>query len=129
MAEANLSSPHTMIDAANGTDELDISSDSPATPTPLPSMSSAARSAASTPLSRRLVVVQPDAAGVSVLIERVMDQCGLTQGELARRLGVTKQAVSQYKYFKRANPSVVTLAKLCLAAGGRLLVELPSRAR
>lgn len=86
---------------------------------PLPSSSS------SPPSHPRAVLVADDRA-VSGLITLLLDRSGVSQHELARRLGIKVQSISQYKRGKRANPSVKWLARLVEAVGGKLYVEFPS---
>jgi transcriptional regulator with XRE-family HTH domain len=55
----------------------------------------------------------------SELIRDVRHQGGLTQGELARRAGVTQSAIAQLER-PGANPSVARLETVLRAAGRRL---------
>lgn len=78
-----------------------------------------------TPSSRLVVVVGDDRALVS-LMDQLFKQSGLTQVELAERLGVRKQTINQYLNYRRCNPSVLWLMRFAEACGGRLIMEIPS---
>jgi transcriptional regulator with XRE-family HTH domain len=53
-------------------------------------------------------------------------RAGLTQAELARRLGVSQAAVAKLES-PRANPTVDTLDKALWATGHRLTLDAPAR--
>jgi transcriptional regulator with XRE-family HTH domain len=56
------------------------------------------------------------------------EQAGLSQKELARRLGVSQQAVAQAERWT-ANPTVALMSRWAEACGGqlRLMIEQPSQ--
>lgn len=87
---------------------------------PLPSSSSFP------PSHPRAVLVADDRA-VASLITLLLDRSGVSQHELARRLGIRVQSLAQYKRGKRSNPSVKWLARLVEACGGKLYVEFPTQ--
>lgn len=62
------------------------------------------------------------------LIQLLIDRSGVSQAELARRLGITPQALGQYvKARRRATFHwLVRLAQVC---GGKVTVEFPSLAQ
>lgn len=105
----------------------DLDTGAATAPTPIPSFSSAARSAVSVPYSSRLMAVPLDPDGVHVIIERLIAESGLTQSEIARRMGISKQSVSQYVQLRRKRPSIIWLARLALVCGSRILVEAPAK--
>lgn len=74
------------------------------------------------PATRTAAVVADDRA-VVYLIDQLILKSGLTQSEIARRLGIKLQSLNQYR--RRKRPGVVWLAKLAEACGGRLYMELP----
>lgn len=83
-------------------------------------------SASSPPSLPRTVVVADDRA-VASLISDLIERTGVSQHELARRLGIKVQSINQYKMAKRANPSIKWLMRLIEAGGGRLVVEYPEK--
>ncbi len=60
------------------------------------------------------------------LLKRARRHAGLTQAELARRLGVSQAAVAKLES-PRANPTVDTLDKALWATGHRLTLDAPER--
>lgn len=74
-----------------------------------------------------VVLVEPDpSAAVPILLPKAREQAGLTQGELANRLGVTYQAVQKWER-AGANPTVATIQRVLRALGRRLEMELLPR--
>jgi DNA-binding XRE family transcriptional regulator len=60
------------------------------------------------------------------------ERAGVSQRELAKRLGVSQPAIAKLESGKVKNVGVVTLARYAAALGGRLKIdftEAPSRAR
>lgn len=102
---------------------LSSSSDSspiPLTPlVPLPSYSSY------TPSPSYAALVNDHRAVLS-LIELLLTKSGLSQAELARRMGVKPVTVNHYFRLRR-RPSLMWMLRFIEAVGGKLLVELPSR--
>jgi transcriptional regulator with XRE-family HTH domain len=62
----------------------------------------------------------------SSLLRDARRRAGLTQAELARRLGVSQAAVAKLES-ARANPTVDTLDKALWAAGHRLTLDATAR--
>jgi transcriptional regulator with XRE-family HTH domain len=60
------------------------------------------------------------------LLRDARRRAGLTQTDLARRLGVTQAAVAKLES-PRANPTVDTLDKALWATGHRLSLDAPAR--
>jgi len=88
----------------------------PLSPSPVPSTAPASSRATS------LTVLDNDAA-IAHLIITILGRSGLPDAELARRMGLKKASLAQYKYGYRSHPSARWLARLVQAAGGRLVVE------
>jgi len=65
-------------------------------------------------------------AEVSRLIRDARAQAGMTQAELAQRLGVSQPAVAKLER-PGANPTVETLDRVLRAAGHRLMLDAPAR--
>lgn len=59
----------------------------------------------------------------NLLIRRARQEAGLTQGQLARRLGVTQAALARLER-GGSNPTVATLDRVVRAAGRRLELRL-----
>jgi transcriptional regulator with XRE-family HTH domain len=59
----------------------------------------------------------------AALINRARSEAGLTQGQLARRLGVTQAAVARLES-PAANPTIATLQRVLRAAGHELELRL-----
>jgi transcriptional regulator with XRE-family HTH domain len=62
----------------------------------------------------------------SSLLRAARRRAGLTQAELARRLGVSQAAVAKLES-PRANPTVNTLGEALWATGHRLTLDAPAR--
>jgi transcriptional regulator with XRE-family HTH domain len=62
------------------------------------------------------------------LLRAARRRAGLTQADLARRLGVSQAAVAKLESH-RANPTVDTLADALWATGHRLTLDAPARLR
>ena len=60
---------------------------------------------------------------IPILIRRAREEAGLTQAELAEKLGVTYQAVQKWER-SGTNPTVATLERILLALGKRLELEV-----
>ena len=74
------------------------------------------------PTTRQVSVVADERA-MLYLIDQLILSSGLTQSEIARRLGIRLQSLNQYR--RRKRPGVIWLAKLAEACGGRVVVEFP----
>jgi len=57
-------------------------------------------------------------------IAELREKCGLTQAELARRVGTTQAGISRLENPNYRNYSLKTLEKVAIALGARLRVEL-----
>ncbi len=62
----------------------------------------------------------------STLLKHARHRAGLTQAELAQRLGVSQVAVAKLES-PRANPTVDTLDRALWAMGHRLTLDAPER--
>ncbi len=87
---------------------------------PLPSIPS------SLPSRHAYAVINDDRA-IMALIEVLLDRAGLTQAEVARRMGVTINTVNQYRWLRKKRPSIRWITRLAEACGARLVVEWPNR--
>lgn len=68
--------------------------------------------------------VEPYAqVAVPILLRKAREAAGLTQAELANRLGTTYQAVQKWER-SGANPTVATISRVLRALGKHLKVEL-----
>lgn len=95
--------------------------DTSSIPTVIPSSSSSQ----SRQFQSRLVVVVGDDRAIVNLMDSLYRQSGLTQVELASRMGVSKQTINQYLRYRRRNPSILWLIRFANACGGQILIELP----
>ena len=75
--------------------------------------------------SKRSFIVLPDERTAKALINLLIERSGTTQAELARRMGIQPQTLSQYRSLKHKKPSLHYISRLCLASGARLIVEWP----
>lgn len=57
-------------------------------------------------------------------IVELREKCGLTQAQLARRVGTTQAGISRLENPNYRNYSLKTLEKVAIAVGARLRVEL-----
>jgi transcriptional regulator with XRE-family HTH domain len=64
----------------------------------------------------------PSAANPASILKAARSRAGLTQAELARRLGISQAAVAKLES-PRANPTVETLDRALRATGHRLRLE------
>jgi len=67
-----------------------------------------------------------DALRIGVLINTLRKQSGMTQQELADKLGVTQQAVSKIEWGEEIQLS--TLNHVITALGGDVVVQMPDEA-
>ena len=74
------------------------------------------------PTTRQAIVVADDRA-VVYLIDLLIQKSGLSQSEVARRLGIKLQSLNQYR--RRQRPGLIWVAKLAEACGGRVIIEFP----
>lgn len=74
-----------------------------------------------------LAVVLSDDRAIMNLIEQLLARSGMTDSEIAERLGIRRQSLTQYRYLRRKRPSVAWLARLAEATGARLYLEWPAR--
>ena len=80
-------------------------------------------------VAHRSVTIVNDDKALNALIERLFAASGLTQTELAARLGIKLQSLHQYLRFKRRNPSVLWMVRLAESCGGHVVIEFPERGR
>lgn len=69
-----------------------------------------------------MAVVADDRA-IHSLIEAMITKSGLSQSEVARRLGIKIQSLAQYKRVRK--PSLIWLVRLAEVTGCKVYVELP----
>ncbi len=78
-----------------------------------------------TPDAEDIIWVAPDLRiMVPLWLRQARETAGLTQGELATRLGVTYQAVQKWER-AGANPTIGTLQRVARAVGRPLMLRLP----
>lgn len=78
----------------------------------------------SPPETEGVYLVEPTPkVAVPILLRKAREAAGLTQGELADRLGVTYQAVQKWER-SGANPTMATIDRVLRALGRRLELEL-----
>lgn len=77
-----------------------------------------------TPRARTIPLTE-DGIALLGLIEILIAQSGISEGELAKRLGIERRSLSQYRLLYRRRPSVPWLVRLVHACGGKVVVELP----
>ncbi|MCD4785430.1 MAG: helix-turn-helix domain-containing protein [Candidatus Eremiobacteraeota bacterium] len=65
----------------------------------------------------------PVETAIPLIYKKARKEMGLTQGEVASRMGVTYRAVQNIERKKRS-PSIKTLTKIAKALGKKLVVEL-----
>ena len=64
-----------------------------------------------------------EASDAALLVRMARKRVGLTQVELAGRLGVTQQQVQRLEDPERSNPTVATLRAIARSLGRRLTIE------
>ena len=69
------------------------------------------------------VAVVGDDKAITALVELLITQSGMTQTEIARRLGIRVQSLAPYRTRKR--PSLKWIIRLADAVGAKVWVELP----
>ena len=67
--------------------------------------------------------IVPDDRAVVYLIDQLIGKSGLSQSEIARRLGIKLQSLNQYR--RRRRPGLIWFAKLVTACGAELNVRFP----
>jgi predicted transcriptional regulator len=72
-----------------------------------------------------ILVILDDEKALTHLINQLLDRAGLSQAEVARRLGISKQGISQYRSLRRKKPSLQWFTKMVQVCGGRLSVDFP----
>jgi len=72
-----------------------------------------------------VAVVLSDERAVPRLVELLIERSGLSQAEIARRMGIQSQSLNQYKIARRSRPSLQWLARLAETCGAKILVEFP----
>ena len=71
-----------------------------------------------------VAIVLSDDRSIPPLLTQIVDRSGLSQSEIARRLGVTRQTVNQV-LLARKRPTLQWFAKLAEVCGARLTIEFP----
>jgi transcriptional regulator with XRE-family HTH domain len=61
------------------------------------------------------------------LIDQLLAHAGLSQTEVAERLGIRVQSLNQYRYLRRKRPSLRWFARLAEACGARITLEFPAK--
>ena len=69
--------------------------------------------------------VVPDDRAVIYLIDQLILKSGLSQSEIARRLGIKLQSLNQYRYRRR--PGLIWFAKLAAVCGAEVEVRWSPR--
>lgn len=77
-----------------------------------------------TPSARHIQIVA-DPRAISALVDHLIHRSGLSQREIALRLGITYQAIQSRRKAKK--PSLEWIAKLAETIGARVVIELPQR--
>lgn len=67
--------------------------------------------------------IVPDDRAVVYLIDTLISRSGLSQSEIARRLGIKLQSLNQYR--RKRRPGLIWFAKLVTACGAELNVRFP----
>ena len=68
-------------------------------------------------------------AGTALQIRVARKRAGLSQAELARRMGVTQQQTQRLEDTDRSNPTVATLRAVAAALGVRLRLSFATQPR
>lgn len=68
-----------------------------------------------------------DQKALASLIELLVIRSGVSQSELARRMGIKQQSLNQYLNQKRRNPTIGWLCRLATACGATVAIDLPRR--
>ena len=88
-------------------------------PTILPS--STQRQAAS-----KKAIIPQDERAVMHIIDLLVARAGISQTEIAKRMGIKPQSLNQYLNRRRLNPSIHWMTRLAGVCGGRIVLEFPS---
>lgn len=78
---------------------------------------------------RHFAVVPTDDRSIMALIELILDRAGVSQAEVARRLGIRHQSLNQYRWLRRKRPSIQWISRLAQACGARIVIEFPTKER
>ena len=71
-------------------------------------------------------VILPDDKSLHILVDMLIERSGLSMSEVARRLGIDRHSLSQYKYGRRRG-TVGWLTRLAGVCGARVILEFPTR--
>lgn len=77
------------------------------------------------PAEANLAVLSEDPRGFARLLELILSRAGISQNELALRLGINGSAISNRK--RIGNPTIQWLVRIVNLCGGKVWVELPSQ--
>lgn len=78
------------------------------------------------PPSTTKAIVLTTPATVRRLVQLLLERAGMSQTEVAKRLGITQQALQQYVAGRRQRTSLEWLARLAEVCGARVVVEWPT---
>jgi hypothetical protein len=92
----------------------------PLNPSPIPSGSLPAK-------TQSLTIVLDDPRSIALLIEQLLIRANLSEAELARRLGIKRASLNQYRSLRRKRPSLAWFARLVETCGGRIILEYPTK--
>jgi hypothetical protein len=112
---SNLTSESPMAELTDVLDKEDLF-------IPLPS-NQAATFRSSAPLTPLVC----DERAISRLLETLLSRSGLSAGEVARRLGISSNAVRQYLRGRRSKPSLIWFIRLAELCGARVTIEFPTK--
>lgn len=77
--------------------------------------------------SDSVAFVSSDKLAVGKLIRMILERAAIPQTEIAKRMGIVPQSLNQYVLGRRANPSILWLARLAEMCGARIVIEWPGR--
>jgi hypothetical protein len=87
-------------------------------------------SSSSVPLIRSSAPLTPlvcDERVIQRLLGEIINKGGLTPNEVARRMGVSSNAIRQYLRGRRNRPSLIWFVRLAELCGARVLIEFPGK--
>lgn len=90
---------------------------------PVPSVNSIPSINSTSPLTPLVC----DERAIARLLEMIIQRGGLSTNEVAKRMGVTQNAVRQYIRGRRNRPSLIWFIRLAELCGARVVIEFPSK--